>query len=525
MYSALSFINPTSRGPFSILLEAGQTLVINILPDEFACWEDAADLSGPIFQPVVESLINPPKNGIGVPPSDDTSPTAETVGIELIKSKDLEQLFADCQSALECNGQIAVVAENPSFNFLSGLRQRLRGKSLPKRSPGQDGGKMPPLPNTVVRTLKRVGYSGVSTYWISPSLNQPWELQPLSRPTPALRDFVNSFTAPAYLVVATENPGAGLTLLEQVMSNLIEECAVEGRNNWSIERIMSSAKEKFIVAAKVEDQCLILRLPRTAAAERAERKAHGFLKAFATDTDIAKQVPQPVMEGIVEDQPVFAERQVAGRALREVLEQDNRAHYVSEVDTFLRALNPSLLSTERRQFDGDLMERVVAPMLDLVLSNLTDTELRQRARQAVIDSLRGASSRIGMIHGDFSVSNIFVKNRKISGVIDWENGLVQAPPVLDALNYLDSVQRSSSRFMSLLDTIPMLAGGRWPVKEEFGFLKEFFQFCDIDFRYRQGFALLYFLYHVGPQLSFADPEKTAEKRVGDVIRQFLDNPP
>ena len=52
------------------------------------------------------------------------------------------------------------------------------------------------------------------------------------------------------------------------------------------------------------------------------------------------------------------------------------------------------------------------------------------------------------------------------------------------------------------------------------FLRSFFEFCGIDFRFRRGFALLYALFHFGPQLRFAHADGP-RRRLEQVLRWFV----
>ena len=73
----------------------------------------------------------------------------------------------------------------------------------------------------------------------------------------------------------------------------------------------------------------------------------------------------------------------------------------------------------------------------------------------------------------------------------WVSTSPGVPPVIDALNYLDSVQRRSADTMSVIETVTMLKGGAWPVQQELEFLNEFFRFCGIDLRHLVVFRLLF----------------------------------
>lgn len=97
---------------------------------------------------------------------------------------------------------------------------------------------------------------------------------------------------------------------------------------------------------------------------------------------------------------------------------------------------------------------------------------------------------------------------------------MRSPPELDALNYLDSVERHCSR-VSLVETIPKLASGQWSVPEEWALLRSVFGRTGSDWANLKGFVLLYWLFHVVPQLQFASRQDATYSRIETVARSFI----
>jgi aminoglycoside phosphotransferase (APT) family kinase protein len=224
--------------------------------------------------------------------------------------------------------------------------------------------------------------------------------------------------------------------------------------------------------------------------------------------------------GSINGIPFFAQSHLDGVPLSRRIRNSNRAVFLHEVNGFLRALNSELPDRAARGVSDIRGPEVGEPMVGFVLRHVEDSALRAKARAMIEDSLRGAVSRRGIVHGDFGASNILVSGARITGVIDWEAARGNAPPVLDAFNYLDSAHRSCSKGLSIVDTLPLLADGDWPVSGELDFLREYFQYCGVDFRYRKGFALLYMLFHIGPQLRFVGSEEGPKRRLEQVLRRM-----
>ncbi len=230
--------------------------------------------------------------------------------------------------------------------------------------------------------------------------------------------------------------------------------------------------------------------------------------------------------GTIGGQAYFAESRLPGIPLRAALSRNGsrreRLRWLREANAFLRALNPELDRQPAMALDEGDAGADIGAMLERVLAHVPDMGLREATRAMFQASTIGATSRIGIAHGDFGCSNILVSDGAISGVIDWEASRRAAPPVLDAFNYVDSVGRSCDARLSIVETIPMLSEGEWPIAEELEFLHGFLDYCGIDRRHRNGFALLYFLFHVGPQLRFADSEEGPKRRMQQVLRRLLE---
>ena len=291
-------------------------------------------------------------------------------------------------------------------------------------------------------------------------------------------------------------------------------------SSYRLTRIVNSDKEKSI--AFVTDGCsqYVLRIPYSEVAQDVETKAYALLESLKTNSRLENLVPHPVVRGEASDYSFFVESQVSGVPLATKLNMSNRASYVRKIDQLLRTMNDLPRGTLPAVETADTMLASSRLIIERVL-NCVDASLRQSAWNMVSASLQGATSRVGLIHGDLSVSNIFVTEDTISGVIDWENARHPAPVVLDAFNYLDSAQRHCRKDFTLVDTISLLADGEWPVSAEFDFLQAYFQYAQTDFRFRRGFALLYFIHHVGPQLRFVHAADAVRKRTTGVLERLV----
>lgn len=352
------------------------------------------------------------------------------------------------------------------------------------------------------KALRRAGYGRISDYAILPSLHNPATVLP----KPGLLNRLRS----ARLVLAAPTGTPQLPTLAAL--------PLLAGPDVGIEALLCSEKDKTLVLAQMQGQAIVLRLPHTAAAIEAESRACATLTRLHTLDRLRPLLPRihPPMGSDVA--PAFAESRVDGKPLGQVLTQARRAPLAADVDRVLELLNPT--TDGAAPTASPLFPAYALPLLGRLSADLGDPAWAPPLARALQADLREATCRMGLVHGDLSVGNVFVRDGRISGLIDWENTQWQAPPLLDAMNYLDSVERRCHGG-SLARTVPLLASGTWPVPQEADLLRRAFERSAADPRHRRAYAMLYGLSHVAPQLKFAAPGDPVGARVEQLVRWYL----
>jgi len=328
--------------------------------------------------------------------------------------------------------------------------------------------------------------------------------------------------APSFLVTADKKGSDGEFFLERVMESLDRAVGIRnGARPWRLQRIFNSYRAKSVVLMEAETSRVVVRIPRSELMQEDEERSCLILQQVRSNPAISTLVPLPILNGEIEGVSFFAQTHLNGVPLSTQIRNHNRRAYLQEVNRFLRALNPGLPSTPPFPVSDISGPAGCRSLCDFVLQRLPDDGLRTQARALIHDSLRGAESRLGIAHGDFGASNILVSGLEITGVIDWETARDGVPPVIDAFNYLESIHRFCGDNVSIVGTLPLLARGDWPEPGEMEFLRDFFAYCGIDFRFRRGFALLYLMSHIGSQLRFHDRDKGPLQRLQQVLHALL----
>ena len=415
---------------------------------------------------------------------------------------------ADLRSALRAAKRLLPAAGTVGIVTVSCLHRwvsRLRG--------GKEAAPRGPSLRSVLTGLREAGFTPSSILAIAPTEGDNRELRAIS--------LLRAWNAERHLVLARARTPGTTSRIDSIIGLLQKALAGGGAEpRCRLLRLISSAKDKSIAFVGCGSRPIVIRLPASQAAHAAEANAYATLQALDQERRLAARVPRPVLASTAGDQAFFCETGLSGKALASVLSPANRAHYASEVSRLLHEMNPPVNAATARA-DRRSVTEVLPALLDPVLTCIGEPQLRQRTSSLIRSALSGAMCRMGRVHGDLSVRNILVQGRAISGLIDWENSQPAAPLLLDAFNYLDSAQRHCSGRMTLADTIHLLAEGEWPVDAELALLKDQFGSCGADFRFRKGFALLYFLAHVGPQLRFGGESANARKRVLDTLARVL----
>ncbi|MBK7674443.1 MAG: methyltransferase domain-containing protein [Candidatus Accumulibacter sp.] len=346
-------------------------------------------------------------------------------------------------------------------------------------------------------------------------------------PPPRPRDFRDRIKrskhfVPAYGIIASDSTQSPSSLLKRVVGS-IESALLADQSPVSIHTCHITGKEKAVLFGVAGTTSIIINIPCNSAAGAAQSRHYGLLERAQGLDSLVAFVPKPMACGVIQNVAYFVESELAGRPLRDTVVSGGRPFVLAEVSRLLRAINPAPQESAQSRLVGADFHRLVEQPLQKVLAFVDDRQLAKEVNAGLSERLRGIPVRYGLVHGDFSVQNIFADDGRVNGLIDWEDVDACGLPILDALNYLESAHRACNPHLSLLDTISLLAKGVWPVKEEEHFLENSYEYLGFDAKYHLELAALYWLYHVGPQLEFSlgcnRPE--IRQRVELVARELL----
>ncbi len=202
----------------------------------------------------------------------------------------------------------------------------------------------------------------------------------------------------------------------------------------------------------------------------------------------------PVTAGNHQGLRYFVETKANGVPLSRLLSRDKRVECLIGIGSALKLLNDSTALGDPTGPRGVALrvqiEQAFATLRRYGPSSPgldhAETILRQLASNLRIKEC--------LSHGDFSVSNIFSGPDHQVTLIDWECDALEGIPLLDCLNYLDSVQRHIEGG-KVLENMQALCEGRWACRGEIQLLDEMLVLAGLERSSISTFAALYWLRH------------------------------
>jgi SAM-dependent methyltransferase len=435
----------------------------------------------------------------------------------------LMQLLKECRRVLKDSGQLFVVWDN-----LLGYT-RLNVTHLLTAQQSTLWGYQ--------HLLKLAGFRQLQTYDYQQSKSQLHHLVPLQTGTSPLLSLSrpgkhtlksrlkkNRQLAPTLAFIASPETKQKSSLLEEVIQAVSSKLQEQlGNGKLCITDHEITRKEKLVIAASWGTQEFIIKLPLNKTACDSEMNNVDILKSLAVQSGQSRLFATALCDGEINKQPFFVETKLTGEPLSQQLLKQGRLAYLDQVSGLLKTLfTQSGAVPESKTLDSDIYEAHIQQRIDWIYRANGDTDLKNQLERYFAQNLKGIPVSLGMLHGDFSVSNIFTKGGDISGLIDWETGDKQGLPILDAINYLDSVQRLLNPGMMINQSIPQQASGQWPIAEETQFLKKCFDLYSMDPAHHQGLVYLRWLRHTSYLMKYwlRFSAKGQQRFIYDIAKQL-----
>jgi aminoglycoside phosphotransferase (APT) family kinase protein len=326
---------------------------------------------------------------------------------------------------------------------------------------------------------------------------------------------------PAYGLIASQEVLQRTSLAEQLASSLeVQLHLTPGIMRFTRFRVTS--KNKGIISAETSDRSIVVKVPFNAAIAARAARNYRFLEHAKEREHLRHLVPRPAGTGEIRGIQYYAEERSAGEPLGRVFGSRASVTWFDAACGFLESLNPALDEREPGALSEEMYRSEVLEPLEKV-EHAVGTSLVDRLASFFHERLRDLKVRPGIVHGDFSVSNIFVHESSIVGVVDWDDSSPIGIPALDAINLVDSAQRLANRHASSVDAVSRLSDLAALDDEEGKFLRLSYDRCGIDLERHFALVLLYWLRHVVDQLDggLVYDRPAIEERITTVFEKVL----
>lgn len=423
-----------------------------------------------------------------------------------------QRWLTEVRRILTKDGEILMIAPN-RFGHKR-LRRRLRGRvnDAALSLPGYR------------RWLKRDGYERIECFGLRRDRSGlVTGVTPIGAITPAwslpfprsLKDGIKRWLrlANEVALLASNRAGARSTTGD-LLQFAADQLGVSG-NLLTIERLFASAKGKgFLVLGSAARRWLVRISLTDGARLAAERHVH-MLQRVRQRTGGVNWLPEIMAIGWVNGLECQIESAMPGRALRHQFSREDPAVCLDDLLTVLQQINPFVPAQATVVLNGERYRRLVEDPLERVFKR-ADTEVQKaRVGEFLERHLHGMSYLPGLVHGDLSLSNILVTDRRICGLIDWDDAREDDIPVLDAISHLVSRELHRLRRRAYGEVLGRLAFSDWPISEEQDFLDAMYRHCRISTVHHPGLVCLNWLHTADSRLADSNGGRS------DLVRQFV----
>lgn len=340
--------------------------------------------------------------------------------------------------------------------------------------------------NEFRRLFSAAGFPRQEFYGLSPGYSEVAEIIPLATDqsfwrephVSGLRERIKRarYFVPAFGVAAHAGNRRPVSLLARLLDDVRKRSSASGE--FRLSHCLITPKEKVALTGTLGDEPIVLKIPADRRAEAGEENSWRILEALKEDPAMAKIVPRPLARGVHQGLSYFMERAVPGGEMTLALPTLSRASAAAKV----RELILRMHSSDRRTTSsgGNALESFVTQRIEkLSMLDFGPGEC-ERLESYFLGEVAGRTWSLGLQHGDFTTDNIFLSNGEISGVIDWEYATEHGIPALDAIAYVESMQRMTDPNTSATENLVRLADWEWPSSEEMDLLKAVYRRFDVD---------------------------------------------
>lgn len=329
--------------------------------------------------------------------------------------------------------------------------------------------------------------------------------------------------APEFVILGTRTVRPEPSLVERAIEAVNASLRTADRGaSVRVAGYYVSRKDKLVADLRTPGDSLIMRLCLSPAARTAEERAASTLRRLGDAKEASSWFPRPLLAAEIEGLFFSAEQKLDGRSLLACRSSMDESQLLAAARSVLLRTNRDPGALPRKSFDGDLWQALVTQRIRRLaeVSDLRDQ--LARLEQWLERALRGRIVAVGLVHGDVSMNNVFLRANGDCALIDWENSTSEDLPVLDSLAFLRSVHTHRYRDDDGAGRA-RLAFGKLTVEED-RFLAGEFERFDAPRECHAALVYLQWIHAITCNLDFAFMQSAAniERHIDGVLRAIPD---
>ncbi len=265
-------------------------------------------------------------------------------------------------------------------------------------------------------------------------------------------------------------------------------------------QITITGKSKAIFEVNSDCNQYMVKIPFDQNGFKGEKQSQEVLRELDQILEFSVNHPVDCFQGQIDDCHYFVESKCEGISLRDAVKLYGREHFAGEIFTVWQklAFEPSFKT--RKVVDEPFFAKIAGNAANKIMTLTSYQDEMAQVASKLKQDLMGTELSLGLIHGDFSISNSFTVDGKITALIDWESAENQGVVFIDLINIYTSIERFLHPQTDVVDNLLALVSGQWRSSSEWDYLEQAKQLLHISEPQFKALLIVYFFWGMSQQL-------------------------
>jgi SAM-dependent methyltransferase len=281
---------------------------------------------------------------------------------------------------------------------------------------------------------------------------------------------------PAFGMLARSSAERRKSLLERVLDEV--SATLPGQAGIELDACEVARSERIVLCGRAGVSRIVIRIPVDGRARALEDNNLRILQILAKRPHTF--APEPLAHGVQQGLAYYVERTIEGQPLGSQASLTRASASAAVAELFARMHAQGQERAMSSVADADLSERLIAAPMEKLRAAGVDAPACGAFERRLRDELAGRRWTIGLCHGNFTCDNLVATAQGIAGVTDWTYATERGLPALDAISYVESMQRRACPTTLVGANLLQLARWDWPSNEEMELLRTYYREWRLD---------------------------------------------